>query len=337
MTVAGVREPLKQTETCRSSLVPTWPEPLCAEALHGLAGDVVDLITPHSEADPAALLVQFLIAFGNAIGRGPCFEVEGVQHATNLFAVMVGETAKARKGTSWGRIRRLFELGDSAWVRTRVESGLSSGEGLIWAVRDPGERHERISEGGQTRYEPRIGDPGVADKRLLVLEEEFASTLRTMGRDGNTLSPIIRRAWDNGNLSSLVKNSPCRATGALISIIGHITAEELRRYLDRTEAGNGFANRFLFVCVRRSKMLPEGGSLSDLDQGDRWTLRPTARVGASGQGGPQGRRSRGRLRRRRAVGVRGGRCGREWRVWFERSRRSSRGRWRWGLGSRTRP
>jgi hypothetical protein len=245
--------------------VEPWPDPLCAEAFHGLAGEVVDRIAPHSEADPAALLIQFLVAFGNAIGRGPFFEVEGDRHATNLFAVMVGETAKARKGTSWSRIRRLFTLAEEAWVTSRVDSGLSSGEGLIWAVRDPVERQERIREGKETRYETAISDPGVDDKRLLVLEEEFASTLRVMGREGNTLSPIIRRAWDDGNLNSLVKNSPCRASGALISIIGHITAHELRQYLNRTEAANGFANRFLFVCVRRSKLLPEGGCLSDSD------------------------------------------------------------------------
>jgi hypothetical protein len=272
VTVADVRDLFERAATFRSTAPgEPWPDPLCAEAFHGLAGEVVELIAPHSEADPAALLIQFLVAFGNAIGRGPFFEVEGDRHATNLFTLMVGETAKARKGTSWSRIRRLFTLAEEAWVRTRVESGLSSGEGLIWAVRDPLERQERIREGNETRYETAVSDPGVEDKRLLVLEEEFASTLRVMAREGNTLSPILRRAWDDGNLSSLVKNNPCRASGALISIIGHITAHELRQYLDRTEAANGFANRFLFVCVRRSKLLPEGGCLSDSD------LAPLAR------------------------------------------------------------
>jgi len=48
-----------------------------------------------------------------------------------------------------------------------------------------------------------------------------------------------------------------------ISIIGHITDDELRRTLHPSQLTNGFANRFLFVCARRSKVLPEGGSLSD--------------------------------------------------------------------------
>jgi DNA replicative helicase MCM subunit Mcm2 (Cdc46/Mcm family) len=61
----------------------------------------------------------------------------------------------------------------------------------------------------------------------------------------------------------LTKNSPLKATGAHISIVGHITTSELRARLNRTDLANGFANRFLFLCVRRSKLLPYGGSVSD--------------------------------------------------------------------------
>jgi hypothetical protein len=105
----------------------------------------------------------------------------------------------------------------------------------------------------------RIVDAGVVDKRLCVFEGEFASVLKVATREGNTLSPVIRLAWDSGDLRSLVKTSPARATGALISIVGHITRDELLRHLTDTEAGNGFANRFLWFCTRRSKVLPFGG------------------------------------------------------------------------------
>src|SRR5262249_3255281 len=57
--------------------------------------------------------------------------------------------------------------------------------------------------------------------------------------------------------------SPLCATGAHISIIGHITIDELSTRLTRTDAANGFANRFLYPLVRRSKELPFGGSLDD--------------------------------------------------------------------------
>ena len=102
-------------------------------------------------------------------------------------------------------------------------------------------------------------DEGVKDKRLLVLEAELAGVLKVMSREGNTLSPVIRQAWDDGALQTLTKNSPMKATDAHVSIIGHITKAELLRHLTETEAANGFANRFIWLLVRRSKELPFGG------------------------------------------------------------------------------
>ncbi len=259
---AGVEA--KSSLNSLNSLPAGWPKPLATAAYHGLAGEVVRIILPHTEADPVAILVQFLCAFGNAVGRGPYFAVEGDQHTTNIFAALVGETAKGRKGTSWGRVRQLMEDADPDWSRRRVVQGLSSGEGLIWEVRDPIEKTQRDKKTGESRTE--VVDEGTSDKRLLVLEAEFASVLRVMAREGSILSAIIRQAWDRGDLRTLVKNNPACATAALISIIGHITADELRRYLDRTESANGFANRFLFPCVRRSKCLPDGGGEIDLSE-----------------------------------------------------------------------
>ncbi len=107
----------------------------------------------------------------------------------------------------------------------------------------------------------KVVDKGITDKRCLVLETEFSSPLRVIRRDGNTLSAVIRRAWDRGDLNNQTKNSPARATGAHISIVGHITRDELLRELSASEGSNGFANRFLWVCVRRNKLLPFGGQL----------------------------------------------------------------------------
>jgi hypothetical protein len=102
-------------------------------------------------------------------------------------------------------------------------------------------------------------DEGVADKRLLVVETEFARLMRTARREGNTLPDLLRQAWDSGKLRCLSKNSPARATGAHISVVGHVTQQELIQRVCDTDAHNGFLNRFLWVCVRRSKLLPHGG------------------------------------------------------------------------------
>ena len=137
---------------------------------------------------------------------------------------------------------------------------------MIFAVRDPTTKLSPTDDNGQPdRFNQVVVDPGVIDKRLLVVETEFAAVLRVLGRDGNTLSPIIRGAWDSGNLRSMTKNNPTRATDAHISIVGHITRGELRRYLTNTEAGNGYMNRHLLCCARRSKLLPDGGFITSVD------------------------------------------------------------------------
>lgn len=233
------------------SIASTWPEPPAPEAFYGLAGDVVRTIEPHTEASAVALLVQTLLCFGNLVGRTAHFVAEGSQHFTNLFAVLVGISAYGRKGSSWAQIFRLFRMVSPEWADQKITSGLSSGEGLIWAVRDP------------TCKNGEIVDPGIIDKRTLILESEFVSPLRMMARDGNILSVVIREAWDTGKLRVITKNSPATATGAHISIVGHITRDELRRELSATDMGNGFANRILWVCTARSKELPEGGSLTN--------------------------------------------------------------------------
>lgn len=235
------------------------PRPdLKPEALYGLAGDIVRGIEPFSEADPVAILTNILIGFGNLVGVAPYTRVEESAHHLNLFVVQVGDTSKGRKGTAWSTPKKMLRDVEPEWADKRVTGGLSSGEGLVYNVRDQRFATKPVREDGKVvGYEEILVDKGEEDKRLLLIEEEFSQALKVMSREGNILSPIIRQAWDHGNLRSLTKNDPNRATGAHISIVAHITRGELLRHLVENEQTNGFGNRFLWVCVSRSKSIPE--------------------------------------------------------------------------------
>ncbi len=227
-------------------------------AYRGVFGELVELISPHSEADPVAVLLGAITAFGSAYGRRGYMDVSGARHHGNLFVGIVGNTARSRKGTSWAPIENIFSAADPEWGQKRIDSGLSSGEGLINAVRDKIE----VPDGeGNTK----VSDPGVKDKRLLVSEGELAQGLKVLRREGNTLSPILRNAWDGRDLSTLVRHSPLKATGPHISVLGHITESELLKHLVESETANGFGNRILWAVVRRSKRLPFGGELETVD------------------------------------------------------------------------
>ncbi len=236
-----------------------WPAELGPAAFHGPIGDLVLVLKPHNEADPAALLVNALAGFGSLIGSDAHMRVGADLHPARLFAALVGESAKARKGMSWGPIRNVMSEIDVTWCE-RLTDGLASGEGLIWAVRDPIKKLVAKKNRGEDELVEELVDAGVSDKRLFVAEGEFARVLKVMSRPDNTLSPVMRSAWDTGELRSLTKNSPARASGAHICLVGHITQAELLGLLTSTEAGNGFGNRFLWVCVRRSNVLPYGGT-----------------------------------------------------------------------------
>jgi hypothetical protein len=142
-----------------------------------------------------ALLAQILVAFGNVIGRIPHALADGARHAMNLFVVLVGVTSKARKGTAWAHVQRLFKRADEQWAQDCIVNGLSSGEGVIWAVRDP------ISK--TVKGETEIVDAGVEDKRLCVVEGEFANVLKVMTREATRYRRCFAR---RGTVATFVRS-----------------------------------------------------------------------------------------------------------------------------------
>jgi Protein of unknown function (DUF3987) len=232
-----------ETERVRAyyqTIKPQLPEPMAKEAFIGKAGEFVEAVrAAGTEACKEALLISFLIPFGSIIGRKP-YRHQSAPHRANEFAVLVGDTSSA-KGIAWEATVPLLELIDQDWVNNRVQSGLESGQAVIDKVRDPSVQHSR----GKS-----VAIPGVSDKRLLIFEEEFARILVTSKWKGSVLSEILRCGWDGRQvLWSSSKSNSQRATGAHISLFGHITPLELRKNLSEIDSTNGFANRILWFLV----------------------------------------------------------------------------------------
>ena len=221
--------------------MPGWPK-LDRQALHGLVGEIVIEIDKYTEADPVAVLTHQLAEFSCYIGKSPAPQVSlgGIPNPILFWPVLIGETAKGRKGTAKKEAELFMEKACPGWSKGQLRGNLSSGEGLAYAVRDAG-------------GEP--GDEGVKDKRLYLVQAEFGSMLKIMSREGSSLSGIIRDAWDGNDLAPLTKNSRVRATKPHIVIAGHVTKDEIRKELKETEQCNGFGNRFVWFMVQRSKIV----------------------------------------------------------------------------------
>ena len=111
--------------------------------------------------------------------------------------------------------------------------------------------------------DPERDVPGVSDKRLLVMEEEFVSVLAAAERNGSTLPAVMRKLWDGARVQTVTKKDPMTATDAHVSVIGHATPGELRAKMSEAQLDGGTMNRFVPCASRRTKNLPDGGNLPD--------------------------------------------------------------------------
>jgi hypothetical protein len=248
-------------------LIP-WPEPISEVGMYGLAGEWVRLVEPHTEADRNILLLSFQVYAGNLLGRNFYLSAGADRHCGNLFLAIVGHTGFGRKGSAMSAVHAFFREGPHAPGLPNMLYGVSSGEGIIYEIRDA--IHKTAFDKKTKKFEEAIVDEGVKDKRLIISLSELHQFFTILRRPDSTLSSVMRQAWDTERIQSPSKNSGVRATGAHISLIGGTSKEELLRLVTAADAENGSLNRILFGCSRRSKKLPEGGQFQELVESAEW-------------------------------------------------------------------
>lgn len=227
----------------------TRPE-LAPVALYGILEPIVSAACDSTEAVPSAVAVNVLARFAATIGRTAHIQIGNQTRYLNFNALVVGPTARGRKGTSAEMPAQLFHLAEQLngyYTAPLPElTALSTGEGLIHRVRD-------------ARYDDESGkciDKGIADKRLLCEVSEFAGTLAVAKRKEATITMVLRDAFDGRVLTTPTKTSFNRATGAHIVVVGSIPETELVKSLTDTDITNGLANRFAMFYSTRSKLVP---------------------------------------------------------------------------------
>ncbi len=234
---------------------PPKPDPAM---FHGITGEVADAATNGKEPNKASVSLAFLTWLSAAAGRHHFLSIGDQTHPLLINGLHVGRSMVAAKGESWAMVKRLrqavgkmmdeypAQATDEDAVVTpdlfagRLHSGgLSTGEGLAVLV------HDGYTV-GKTEHAP------IDDKRLLVVEAEFAKLLEQGKREGNTLSPIIRDLFDGGSITPATKGGYIWATEPHVVIHGAITPHELRARMDATSAHNGLMNRFLIIFAERT-------------------------------------------------------------------------------------
>lgn len=239
-------EEASQKEFEKDSYLLTRPE-LRPEALHGILDPIVKLACRNTEAVPATVAMHLLTRFGAIIGRSAHLQIGNQTRYLNTFSLIVGPTSKGRKGTSAELPSLLFRFAERGWWPLRELTALSTGEGLINQVRDP-----RYSDDGS-----KVVDKGVTDKRLLCDVSEFGGVLTVAARKENTLTAVVRDAFDGRTLTTPSKTSYQSATAAHVAIVGSIPEAELLKSLTQVDIVSGFANRFGMFYSTRMKIVAD--------------------------------------------------------------------------------
>jgi hypothetical protein len=130
--------------------------------------------------------------------------------------------------------------------------GLSSGEGLVHAIRDD---RPYINDDGEEAILK-----GVDEKRMLINLSEFGGALAMMRRPGNSLSQVLRDSYDANPMEFSGKTSPESVAQHHIVLSASVTPAELAGLLfdgkdSAQQADNGLANRPVYCYVRRVKLV----------------------------------------------------------------------------------
>ncbi|MGZ8216901.1 DUF3987 domain-containing protein [Methylomagnum sp.] len=213
---------------------------------YGLVGDVARAAAKDTEVNPVAAGTAFLSYLGANMGRDVYLPVGNTFHHPRLFTLHIGRSGRGRKGDALSlpnRVRARIEEVHSLTPGQYHSGGLSTREGLACLIHD-----------GYKQGKDEI--PPIDDKRLWVVESEFANVLHQARRDGNTLSAALRDAWDGVSIRPATKSARIWASDPHIGIHACITPSELTGLIESRELSNGFANRFLMVWAEKTGNIP---------------------------------------------------------------------------------
>lgn len=217
-----------------------------AGCLYGLIGEVAQAGSNDTETNAYAIAANFMAYLSCAIGRRVYLPIGNTRHHARLFCLHIGRSGRGRKGDAISLVLRIDEALREKALRFAPQihrGGLSTREGLVTLI------HDGYRQGQQDI-------PAIEDKRLWVVESEFANVLHQARRNGNTLSAALRDCWDGVHLKPATKTNRVYASNPHLSLSGAISPSELTGLMSARELSNGFANRFLMIWAERSQMLP---------------------------------------------------------------------------------
>jgi hypothetical protein len=239
-------------------------------AWRGIFAKWRDAYSPSTEAANEFLFAGLLTIIGAMLGRR-CYVWMANELYPNIYSVVVGDTAKARKTTAIGYAEKTLKAVDQNVI---FSSGISTTQGLISMLQLPSAKElEDFDE--EYKENPNLQLPKPLEMyfaqnnagrleyegfRLLYYEREFSALLKKTLKDySSDFIETLTQAYDMPpELDNHSMTNPMSAPKPCVSVLGATTFGKLRRRLLAEEIEGGFANRFMYFVGERKppKSLP---------------------------------------------------------------------------------
>lgn len=236
------------------NLVKIRPE-LRAEGYHGVIGEAALCLCDGFRALPALVFLSLMARTIASITKGNVVVKNGAQYTELRLNGLIIMRTGGGKGLGEGRAKLLTNNAERVFTSKNLDKeyplfapvhsgGLSTTEGIVSELRDDAE----TPDGKKV-----IGN---SDKRLCVIEEEFADIFVKSRKNGSTLSQTIRKLFDGQDLSPMTKHDRIRSTNPHVCMIGHMTPKEFLAEVKTRDLFNGFNNRFITVLGIPKAVIP---------------------------------------------------------------------------------
>lgn len=217
------------------------PEPAAmtmpAIVYHGLSARFVDSLNKSTEAPREFCLAVFLTVVGALIGRQAWVTYSRPTYP-NLFTLLVGETASARKTTVMAfALDLMITVIDGTQAKVKPLYGLASVEGLAAAMKD-----------GDSP------DP----YRIVVVEDELKSLLRKARQKGvSNLIPRLTELYNCGRSFEVnTKTEKVIIKNPFACIVSASTPAWFAESIGESEISGGFLNRWMMFSGKVETLIP---------------------------------------------------------------------------------
>ena len=227
-----------------------YPPPLTSTSLRGVLGQFVDIAYPTTAACRELLMGNMIPIIGSMFGKKTPSMFGSDVHPGVTFSLNIARTADG-KGQALNHALTAIRAVDGVWLDGSYHANVSSGEGLI-----------RLAGGGK------LAMAGGDEVRIVLAVPEMTAIFTAQGRDGSTLSDMLRNGWDLSKLENTrsEKSKSTFATNYTMGVCGSITPDALRGSLQKIDWVNGSVNRFLWNVMSGSKTVSRSMTPPDFTQ-----------------------------------------------------------------------